>query len=163
MKYYCQDKATVLGALNSTDSGLKAEEASRRLEQNGKNKLVEGKKKSIVRRFLEQLADPMIIILIVARCYLRFKQSKLVSGAMFALRATVVGLMAGALWGMLPTVFFHSAKISWENVLKPEFLCSAGIFGVMLVAALKKVSPIILIVCSAVLGIACGLVFGVGC
>ena len=104
-----------------------------------------------------------IIILIVARCYLRFKQSKLVSGAMFALRATVVGLMAGALWGMLPTVFFHSAKISWENVLKPEFLCSAGIFGVMLVAALKKVSPIILIVCSAVLGIACGLVFGVGC
>ena len=66
MKYYCQDKATVLGALNSTDSGLKAEEASRRLEQNGKNKLVEGKKKSIVRRFLEQLADPMIIILIVA-------------------------------------------------------------------------------------------------
>ena len=66
MKYYCQDKESVLGALNSSDSGLKAEEASRRLEQNGKNKLVEGKKKSIVRRFLEQLADPMIIILIVA-------------------------------------------------------------------------------------------------
>ncbi|MBQ9114266.1 MAG: calcium-translocating P-type ATPase, PMCA-type [Clostridia bacterium] len=66
MKYYCQDKATVLGALNSTDSGLKAEDASRRLSENGKNKLVEGKKKSIVRRFLEQLADPMIIILIVA-------------------------------------------------------------------------------------------------
>ncbi len=103
-----------------------------------------------------------LVILIVARCYIRFKQSKLVSGAMFALRATVVGLMAGALWGMLPTVFFHSSKIAWENVLTPEFLCSAGIFGVMLVAALKKVSPIILIVCSAILGIVCGLIFNVG-
>lgn len=103
-----------------------------------------------------------LVILIVAKCYLRFKESKLVSSAMFSLRATVVGLMAGALWGMLPTVFFHSAPIAWENVLKPEFLCSAGIFATMLVLALKKVSPIIIIVCSAAVGIACGLIFNVG-
>ena len=103
-----------------------------------------------------------LVILIVARCYIRFKQSKLVSGAMFALRATVVGLMAGALFGMLPTVFFHAKTVAWKNVLTPEFLCSLGIFGVMLVAALKKVSPIILIICSAVLGIACGLIFQIG-
>jgi chromate transporter len=99
-----------------------------------------------------------LIILIVARCYIRFKESKLVSGAMFSLRATVVGLMAGAVWGMLPTVFFHSG-IAWEAVLKPEFLCSAGIFATMLVLALKKVSPIIIVVCSAVAGIACGYLF----
>lgn len=103
-----------------------------------------------------------LVILIVARCYIRFKQSKLVSGAMFALRATVVGLMAGALFGMLPTVFFHGTNIAWKNIITPEFLCSLGIFGVMLVAALKKVSPIILIICSAVLGIVCGLIFQIG-
>ncbi len=103
-----------------------------------------------------------IIILIVAKCYIRFKQSKLVSGAMFSLRATVVGLMAGALYGMLPTVFFHGLEISWSNVMTPEFLCTAGIFGVMLVLALKKVSPIILIAASAAVGIVCGLVFNVG-
>ena len=99
-----------------------------------------------------------LVILVVARCYIRFKESKLVSGAMFSLRATVVGLMAGAVWGMLPTVFFHSG-IAWEFVLKPEFLCSVAIFGTMLVLALKKVSPIIIVICSAIAGIACGFLF----
>ncbi len=103
-----------------------------------------------------------LVILIVAKCYIRFKQSKLVSGAMFSLRATVVGLMAGALYGMLPTVFFHEMKVAWENILTPEFLCSLGIFGTMLVLALKKVSPILLIVASAAVGIICGLIFNVG-
>ena len=66
MKQYCQDKEAVLSALSTTDKGLSSEEASARLLENGKNKLAAAKKKSIVRRFLEQLADPMIIILIVA-------------------------------------------------------------------------------------------------
>ncbi|MBR6825474.1 MAG: chromate transporter [Oscillospiraceae bacterium] len=99
-----------------------------------------------------------IIILIVAKCYIRFKNSKLVSGAMFALRATVVGLMAGAVFGMLPTVFL-STGIAWSSLLTPQFLCSAVIFVTMLVLALKKVSPIILILCSAAAGILSGLLF----
>ncbi len=99
-----------------------------------------------------------IIILIVARCYIRFKNSKVVSGAMFSLRATVVGLMAGAVFGMIPTVFL-SAGIAWSSLLTPEFLCSAVIFVTMLVLALKKVSPIILVVCSAAAGIVCGMIF----
>ena len=67
MKRYCQDKQAVLDSL-STDaqSGLTTAEAETRLAENGKNKLAEGKKKSVIRRFFEQLADPMIIILIVA-------------------------------------------------------------------------------------------------
>lgn len=99
-----------------------------------------------------------IIILIVAKCYIRFKNSKLVSGAMFALRATVVGLMAGAVFGMLPTVFL-SAGVAWSSVLTPQFLCSAVIFSVMLVLALKKVSPILIILCSAGAGILSGYLF----
>ena len=67
MKSYCQSKEEVLGSLNSSaEIGLSASEAERRLSENGKNKLKEGKKKSVIRRFFEQLADPMTIILIVA-------------------------------------------------------------------------------------------------
>ena len=67
MKHYCEEKNAVLEALGSTQKeGLSSQEASKRLEQNGRNKLAEGKKKSLARRFLEQLMDPMIIILIVA-------------------------------------------------------------------------------------------------
>ena len=65
MKHYCVEKELVLQEMNSSQKGLSAPEAERRLKENGKNKLAEGKKKSIIRRFFEQLADPMIIILIV--------------------------------------------------------------------------------------------------
>lgn len=100
-----------------------------------------------------------IIILIVAKFYLKFKNSKAVSGVMYGLRSAVVGLMAAALFGMLTTVFFHNVDVSWANVLRPEFLCSAVIFGVMTVLALKKISPIIIIGISAAAGIFCGYVF----
>lgn len=100
-----------------------------------------------------------LIILLVAKVYTRFKSSKTVSGAMYGLRAAVVGLMASALWGMLPTVFFHAEPVGWSAVLRPEFLCTAAIFAGAVVAALKKVSPIIIIVCSAAAGILCGYVF----
>ena len=66
MKYYCTESNEVLGRLNATREGLTSEEAGKRLEANGKNRLAAAKGKSIVRRFLEQLADPMIIILLVA-------------------------------------------------------------------------------------------------
>ncbi len=67
MKHYSEHSSAVLKAVDSSkESGLSTQEAQRRLEQNGKNKLVEAKKKPLIRRFLEQLADPMIIILIVA-------------------------------------------------------------------------------------------------
>lgn len=100
-----------------------------------------------------------LIILIVARMYVRFKSSKTVSGAMYGLRAAVVGLMASALWGMLPTVFFRTEPICLQALLHPEFLCTAVIFAGAVVAALKKVSPVIIIVCSAAAGILCGYVF----
>ena len=66
MKFYCEDQEKVLSELGSTRDGLRSEEAAKRLEANGKNKLAAAKGKSILRRFLEQLADPMIIILLVA-------------------------------------------------------------------------------------------------
>lgn len=66
MKEYLQTKETVMSEQSVTPSGLTFDEASKRLEKHGKNKLAEGKKDSLIKRFLLQLADPMIIILIVA-------------------------------------------------------------------------------------------------
>ena len=66
MKFYCEDKTTVLQELNSAENGLTTAEAEKRLEANGKNKLAEGKKESLIHRFLKQLAEPMTIILLVA-------------------------------------------------------------------------------------------------
>jgi len=66
MKFYLEQTDVVLDKLGSCESGLTAAEADKRLEENGKNKLVEGKKESLIHRFLKQLAEPMTIILLVA-------------------------------------------------------------------------------------------------
>ena len=66
MKHYLQTTDEVLSATATTENGLSAAEAAARLEKNGKNKLAEGKKESLIHRFLKQLAEPMTIILIVA-------------------------------------------------------------------------------------------------
>ena len=66
MKTYCEEKEAVLAELDSTESGLSSDEAKKRLEAHGKNKLKEPAKESLIKRFFGQMADPMIIILLVA-------------------------------------------------------------------------------------------------
>ena len=67
MKEYLQGEADVLGTLQTdVTTGLSQAEAAARLEKNGPNKLKEAEKTPLWRRFLAQLADPMIIMLIVA-------------------------------------------------------------------------------------------------
>ncbi len=67
MKFYLNSSEEVLSEVSSNaDSGLTASEADKRLAENGKNKLAEGKKESLIHRFFKQLAEPMTIILIVA-------------------------------------------------------------------------------------------------
>ncbi len=66
MKEYLRSYEEVIKESKTSENGLSSEEAKARLEQNGKNKLEEGKKESLLHRFMMQLADPMIIILIVA-------------------------------------------------------------------------------------------------
>ena len=66
MKFYCEDESKVFEHVSSQKEGLTTEEAEKRLSQNGKNKLVEGKKESLIVRFFKQLAEPMTIILLVA-------------------------------------------------------------------------------------------------
>ena len=66
MKFYLKDSSEVLGELSSSEAGLSSAEAEARLAANGKNKLAEGKKESLLRRFFKQMAEPMTIILLVA-------------------------------------------------------------------------------------------------
>ena len=67
MKEYLQDSAQVIKEVASDDTyGLAADEAAARLEKNGLNKLKEAKKDPLWKRFFAQMADPMIIMLIVA-------------------------------------------------------------------------------------------------
>ena len=66
MRFYCEEKEAALQELSTTAEGLSSEEAARRLEANGRNRLADAPGKSLIRRFFEQMADPMIIILLVA-------------------------------------------------------------------------------------------------
>ncbi|HHU22837.1 MAG TPA: calcium-translocating P-type ATPase, PMCA-type [Clostridiales bacterium] len=66
MKHYTESIDAVLKATKSSRQGLTSAEAERRLAESGKNKLAEPKKDSLLKKLLAQMADPMIIILIVA-------------------------------------------------------------------------------------------------
>lgn len=66
MKFYLEGADKVLADVKSTADGLSSDEAQKRLDQNGKNKLKEVEKDSLFKKFINSLADPMIIMLLVA-------------------------------------------------------------------------------------------------
>jgi Ca2+-transporting ATPase len=67
LKEYLQDSAKVVEDVKSDGTyGLSSAEAKKRLERDGLNKLKEAKKDPLWKRFFAQMADPMIIMLIVA-------------------------------------------------------------------------------------------------
>lgn len=96
-----------------------------------------------------------IIIIIVARCYDRFKESRIVKGCMTGLKPAVVGLIGGAVLNVLMTIFFP-AGLALSAFASVSFYVYAVLFGVMLVLALKKMHPIAIICISAVVGIIVG-------
>ncbi|MBQ6334731.1 MAG: calcium-translocating P-type ATPase, PMCA-type [Erysipelotrichaceae bacterium] len=65
-RYYLQDAADVLQQFQTTENGLSEAEAQKRLETNGKNKLKETEKTPLIKKFIESISDPMIIMLLVA-------------------------------------------------------------------------------------------------
>ena len=65
-KSYTQSAAEVLQNLETSENGLTSQKAQARLEKYGPNKLKEAEKPSLIQRFLEQLKDPMLIILLIA-------------------------------------------------------------------------------------------------
>lgn len=96
-----------------------------------------------------------IIILIVAKLYDKFKTNKYVQGAMSGLKPAVIGFIATAVLSTGITVFFPTG-IKLEVMGTFAFITSVIIFVSMLILALKKVHPIIIIGISAAAGIAYG-------
>ena len=66
MEYYRQPPSDTLHALDSTPDGLTPAQAAARLARDGRNVLTEPPKPSLVKRFFQQLADPMILVLLAA-------------------------------------------------------------------------------------------------
>ena len=66
MKHYLETTENVLKEVESSASGLTAEEAAKRLEKVGQNKLDEAPKPTLLARFIEQFKNPMILVLIAA-------------------------------------------------------------------------------------------------
>ena len=66
MREYFLGYKEILSSLKSSYEGISEEESKIRLKENGLNKLEEGKKTPLIVKFLKELTNPMIIILIVA-------------------------------------------------------------------------------------------------
>lgn len=65
-KAYTQSKEEVLRRLDADVGGLTSAQAGERLEKYGPNKLKEAEKPTFLQRFLAQLKDPMLMILLAA-------------------------------------------------------------------------------------------------
>ena len=66
MKEYLSTSEEVLKSQKSGFDGLSSSEVSLRLERDGKNKLAEAKKDSLLKKFFDELKEPMLIILMIA-------------------------------------------------------------------------------------------------
>ena len=101
------------------------------------------------------VSPSFIVILMVARVYDKFRESRTVKGIMTGLKPAVVGLIGAAVLSMAVTVFF-SGGFSTDVLLDAWFYISVVIFGICIVMALKKLPPILVICVSAALGIGAG-------
>ena len=96
-----------------------------------------------------------IIILIVAKCFEKFKNSRVIRGCMSGLKPAVIGLIASAVISIGTTVFIPNG-FAWEIFQQVRSSLFLGISALALVLAFKKLHPIIIIGICAALGIAAG-------
>ncbi len=92
-----------------------------------------------------------VIIIIVAKCFDRFKASKAVKGIMYGLKPAVIGLIAAAAVSVGETALFHSGVSVYPLV------CSLVIFSAAVFLVFKKhIHPVTVILVCAALGILSG-------
>ena len=102
-----KDREALFRELECTPDGLDQAEAERRLEKYGPNELQSGAKKSVLRIFLEQFADFLVIILILAA---------VVSAMLGDVESTVVILAVITLNAILGTVQTVKAAASLDSL-----------------------------------------------
>ena len=103
------------------------------------------------------MAPAVIIILIIARFLQKFRQSKVVDGVFYGLRAASVALITSA---MLQVARIALTTLAWETktpetgvLYWPAILLAAVIFVVSRYTKLKKLHPICFIGFAALVGI----------
>ena len=92
---------------------------------------------------------------IIAGCYKRFKNSGVVKGCMSGLKPAVVGLIGASVISVGRQVFIPEG-FTLEVFKTSGTYVSIGILALALILSFKKVHPVIIIVLSAILGIAAG-------
>ena len=102
-----KDREALFRELECTPDGLSQAEAKRRLEKYGSNELQAGTKKSVLRIFLEQFADFLVIILILAAA---------VSAMLGDVESTAVILAVITLNAILGTVQTVKAAASLDSL-----------------------------------------------
>ncbi len=105
--YYRQTAQQALSSQRSSANGLTEQEVAQRARQYGPNKLSEGEKKSMLRVFLEQFKDLLVLILIVAAC---------ISAASGNMESTIVIFAVLILNAILGTVQYLKAEKSLESL-----------------------------------------------
>ena len=105
--WYEKTAQQTLDELSVSAQGLTVEEAARRLEQHGENKLTEGRKKSALQVFAEQFKDLLVIILVAAA---------LISLASGQSESTLVIFAVLLLNAVLGTVQYLKAEKSLESL-----------------------------------------------
>lgn len=105
---------------------------------------------------LGEVTPAIVIIMIVSRMLMKFRDSKYVEYVFYGLRAASVGLIAAA-WLGVAKIAFYSSDVMAESgnflmaIDYKSIILSALIF--FLATKFKKLHPIALIVLSAVVGI----------
>ena len=105
---------------------------------------------------LGEVTPCVIVIMIVSKILVKFRNSKYVEYAFYGLRAASVGLIAAALLGVAKIAFFNAEAMAESGnffmaVDYKSLILSAVIF--FLITKFKKLHPIALIALSAVIGI----------
>lgn len=105
---------------------------------------------------LGEVTPALVIIIIVSKMLMKFRDSKYVEYAFYGLRAASVGLITAAWLGVAKIAFWNSEAFAQsENFLMAidykSVILSAVIF--FLITKFKKLHPIALILIAAVVGI----------
>ena len=118
--FYKMTAREVMVQLNGGTEPLSEEQISENREKYGPNELIEGKRKSTLRIFIEQFRDFLVMILIIAA---------VISGVLGDLESAVVILVVITINAVLGTVQTLKAEQSLDSLKKmsaPEALAFAA-------------------------------------
>ncbi len=113
-EFYEYPKEQVFSLMESDTKGLSPKEAQDRLAQYGPNQLAESKKKSVIRIFLEQFADLLVIILVAAAVI------SMVSGNTESTLVIFAVLILNAVLGTVQTVKAEKSLAALKAMAAPK-------------------------------------------